>query len=117
MSWRDFAGLRAHYAAGASPMKVAEEVLQRIAAFADPALFITQVSPDALRARAGALTAEGPCGRPLWGIPFVVKDNIDVAGLPTTAGCPACGGWCGFIENGAYEGRPFTTCTYLGFLG
>jgi allophanate hydrolase len=88
MSWRDFAGLRAHYAAGASPITVAEEVLERIAAFADPALFITQVTPDALRARAATLTAEGPCGRPLWGIPFLVKDNIDCAGLPTTAGCP-----------------------------
>ena len=39
-------------------------------------------------ARARALEAEGARGRRFWGVPFAVKDNIDVAGLPTTAACP-----------------------------
>ena len=80
--------LAAFHAAGGSPVAVAEAALARIAAWDDPALFLARVPPDAVRARAAALAAEGPRGRALYGVPFVVKDNIDVAGMPTTAACP-----------------------------
>jgi allophanate hydrolase len=61
------------------------ETFSRFEAHADPALFLS-VRPLAAAER---LQAGGPEGKPLWGVPFVIKDNIDVAGLPTTAACPA----------------------------
>ena len=35
------------------------------------------------------LEARGPVGKPLYGVPFAIKDNIDLAGVPTTAACPS----------------------------
>ena len=81
------AALQAAYAAGATPLDVVEEVLSRRAALADPAVFISVTPDDDLRRQARDLT--GRPGLPLYGIPFAVKDNIDAAGLPTTAGCAA----------------------------
>jgi allophanate hydrolase len=86
----DFSSLRAAYDEGVTPLDVIEEVIRRRGAWDDPAMFITQVPDEALRDAARNLmaTAPEPNSLPLWGIPFAVKDNIDVAGLPTTAACP-----------------------------
>jgi allophanate hydrolase len=54
-------------------------------------IFIHRVPAPELKRAAAALEARQARGEtmPLYGIPFAVKDNIDVAGLPTTAACPA----------------------------
>jgi allophanate hydrolase len=81
--------LRAAYSAGTLTVRqVVDEVLKRIAAAGDDKVWISRVPDDALRAQADALDKQSDKSLPLFGIPFAVKDNIDVAGLPTTAACP-----------------------------
>ncbi|MGQ3674890.1 allophanate hydrolase [Xanthobacter sp. TB0139] len=77
--------LRRAYAEGLRPEAVVAEAFRRLDAIADPGIFIHDARETAI-AEAAALGA--PDGRPLWGIPFAVKDNIDVAGMPTTVACP-----------------------------
>ena len=76
----------AHRAGTTTPAETVARTFARIRAHADPAVFISlRQEADAL-AEARALADKS---LPLYGVPVAIKDNIDVAGLPTTAACPA----------------------------
>ena len=54
----------------------------------DPAIWIHRIAKESLLARAAELETKSTLELPLYGIPFAVKDNMDVADCPTSAGCP-----------------------------
>ena len=80
--------LHAAYAAGLDPRAAVTEAYRRLREADDPGIFITLVPEDEALAAAEALGPFDP-EKKLWGVPFAVKDNVDVAGLPTTAACEA----------------------------
>ena len=80
--------LRSAYASGTSPAEVIEQVYARIAAVGDPHIFLCLYDKAEVLAAAEALGDFDP-SKPLWGVPYAIKDNIDAAGKPTTAACPA----------------------------
>ncbi len=85
----DLAALRAAYADGSlTPTALVDELLRRIATHADPAVWIRLLSRDELLVHARRLESLDRSTLPLYGVPFAIKDNIDLTGVPTTAGCP-----------------------------
>lgn len=84
----DIESLLAAYAGGLRPAAVVEEVYRRLTAADDPGIFLHVADRDAVLCEVAALGPFDPAAKPLWGIPFAIKDNIDAAGTPTTAACP-----------------------------
>ena len=75
--------------ASRSPSSHVRAVLRQIESRGPDGTWIT-VDPAAALRRAAELEATpGATDLPLYGVPFGVKDSIDVAGWPTTLACPA----------------------------
>ena len=75
----------------ASPVQLIEDLLVPLAESRVRGIWIHLVEADELRSQAAAVCQRAARGEylPLYGVPFAVKDNYNVAGYPTTAGCPA----------------------------
>jgi allophanate hydrolase len=71
--------------------EVVESLLSRLSAQADTAVWIDLLPRAAVLDQVRAVQKRHAAGEvlPLRGVPFAVKDNIDCAGRPTTAACPA----------------------------
>ncbi len=84
------AHLRGRYLAGdLTPAGLMREIRRHLDRHADNPIWIHVLSEAELAPYLDRLAAADPAGLPLFGIPFAIKDNIDLAGVPTTAACPA----------------------------
>ncbi|MBV8102775.1 MAG: allophanate hydrolase [Verrucomicrobia bacterium] len=83
-------GLRELYREGRlKPIEVIAEALRRARRPPHPSVWITLLASEQVRVYVDALDVERFDELPLFGIPFAIKDNIDLAGVPTTCACPA----------------------------
>lgn len=84
----DIQSLRKAYLDGSlTPTKLVEEVIRRTAEDTHT-VWIHKLPAETLHSYAQALEGKDIKALPLYGVPFAIKDNIDLAGVPTTAACP-----------------------------
>ncbi|MBE01621.1 allophanate hydrolase [uncultured Marinobacter sp.] len=81
--------LQQAYARGElTPAQLMADIRRRAADYEARNIWIHLLSAEEQQPWLDALARKDPATHPLWGIPFAIKDNIDLAGIPTTAACP-----------------------------
>ncbi|WP_455374711.1 allophanate hydrolase, partial [Kaarinaea lacus] len=72
-----------------TPEQVIDSVLAQCELYKDHNIWITRLTREQLQPYLDKLDSQSPDSLPLYGIPFAIKDNIDLQNIPTTAACPA----------------------------
>ncbi|MDO6746439.1 allophanate hydrolase [Gilvimarinus sp. 1_MG-2023] len=72
-----------------TPRALLAEITKRCEALTDHNIWIYRLSAAELEPYLQALEGQSPDSLPLYGLPFAIKDNIDLKGVPTSAACEA----------------------------